>query len=220
MSNIFEPQLADIIELLRKFGKMDIAAFGTLDPGVLAERVYDLDLDSAKLFLYLFRRFGLPLNKDHDDYKEACVYYFTTPNPEVFLYVSIKGSLRTNCYFGYAISQSISMQIRKETDKLAAAWRRERDTWISNNNIPADQAPELYESSFPEKMMELHSLCGPLQEKCNEALLTVLRDFLRPVNIRDVYFNAKGNIDIRELEYDEDNEISSFQGMPVADYYS
>jgi hypothetical protein len=222
MQDIFETKQVDILELLKKHKKLDIAGFGTLYPGAVAEEVFGPSLKSSDLFLYLFRRFGMPRNESHDDYKEACAYWFTTLNPDLFLHVSIKAGADTCTAFGYVLTQELSRAVRREIDDLAKAWREEKAAWIAANDIPESEADDRYKQQFPEKWEEIGNLAGPLCRKCNEALTAVFKDFLRPTYIRDEYFNVLGVVYPEEFEYKVGEgtvvEMTLYKGLPLADY--
>jgi hypothetical protein len=215
----FEPELVDFRALWEQYNSMiDAASLGILDPGEIAEKVYGPSLDSACLFLYLFRRFGLPADNVRDNYKEACAFTFTTPHQEVFLRVSINGGKDTNTSFSYAVPLALGKAVRKETAQLAAIWRDERDTWAATGNIPEKNRTIRYKEACPEKYEALGRLCGPIQEECNTALHVVLQDFLRPVYIRDHYFNVLGEINPTLLEYDDAANITLYDGKQIAEY--
>lgn len=222
MQDVFEPKHVDIFKLLDKHKKLDIAGFDTLDPGAVAEKIFGPDLKSSDLFLYLFRRFGIPLSESHDDYKEACSYWFTTPEPDLFLCVSIKAGAGACTAFGYVLTQELSQSVRREIDDLTKAWRDEKAAWIAANDIPESEADERYKQEFPDKWEEIGKLGGPLCRQCNEALTAVFKDFLRPTYIRDEYFNVLGVVTSEDFEINIDertgDDVTLYKGFLTADY--
>lgn len=80
------------------------AMAGMVDPGKSAEEILP-DGDYASLFVYMFRRFGMPENGS-DGYKEIACWYLTTPDPFVGLMVSPRPSgLRYS--FGYWVNINV-----------------------------------------------------------------------------------------------------------------
>jgi hypothetical protein len=244
---VFEPQSVDIWKEYKRNGHMNIAAFGELDPSDMAEEVFQTDdLNSAELFLYLFRRFGIPPAERYDDLKQACAYCFTTPRPDIFLTVSINGAPGTCLMFGYAITEELGKRIRQETRLIVDAWLKEKDAWAVDNGIITsetvekwqrekaacpigmgnsddnkikDEIVDRFKEAFPEKYKAaIEKPCGPAQQEANEALRVTLQSFLRPTYIRDVYFNVLGRVYDSDMNYDEETETSSHLGLPVADY--
>ncbi len=80
------------------------AMAGIADPGEYATDILP-DGDYASLFVYMFRRFGIP-ESGSDPYKEIACWYITTPDPAVALMVSPRPSgLRYS--FGYYIDTNV-----------------------------------------------------------------------------------------------------------------
>jgi len=80
------------------------AMAGIADPGECADDILT-DGDYASLFVYMYRRFGIPMSGS-DPYKEIACWYLTTPDPAVALIVSPRPSgLRYS--FGYFIDTNV-----------------------------------------------------------------------------------------------------------------
>lgn len=136
----FETQMVDWIKIWKQFGKLDSASSGTLDPGELAETVFGDLLESGQLFLYLFRRFGAPIDP-YDDYKECCEYHFTTPRPDVWLGVSINGLGNTGILFRYGVTLELGERLRVEDRALVRAWHAKKDRWCRGQGMDLPELP-------------------------------------------------------------------------------
>lgn len=80
------------------------AMAGIADPGEYADDIL-ANGDYASLFVYMYRRFGIPISGS-DPYKEIACWYLTTPDKAVALIVSPRPSgLRYS--FGYLIDTNI-----------------------------------------------------------------------------------------------------------------
>lgn len=80
------------------------AMAGIADPGKYADDIFP-NGDYASLFVYMYRRFGIP-SSGSDGYKEIACWYLTTPDAAVALMVSPRPSgLRYS--FGYLIDRSV-----------------------------------------------------------------------------------------------------------------
>ncbi len=80
------------------------AMAGIADPGKYADEIL-LNGNYSSLFVYMFRRFGIPTNGS-DPYKEIACWYLTTPDPAVALMVSPRPSgLRYS--FGYWVNTNV-----------------------------------------------------------------------------------------------------------------
>ena len=80
------------------------AMAGIVDPGKYADEIL-LNGNYSSLFVYMFRRFGIPENGS-DPYKEIACWYLTTPDPAVALIVSPRPSgLRYS--FGYWVNTNV-----------------------------------------------------------------------------------------------------------------
>jgi hypothetical protein len=237
----FEPQKVNFWTTWKRFGGMDAAAFGTLNPGKLAEQVFGEEMEAAQLFLYLFRRFGPPIDAD-DEYKIAAAYCLTTPRDDTFLRIAIHGSNSTGIHFGYAVTHEIGDRLRAEDNEYQKSWHQEKDAWFAANGIvipdasfetywskEGDQIREDYQKALdaycaahPGKREELYDPPVPLKTEVNEALLVTIRDLQRPVNIRDIYFNPLGRIedgDFDEADDDGEDWEVTYKGLPVAKYH-
>jgi hypothetical protein len=220
----FEPKLVDYAKLWAQRGGLEASEFGVLDPGYAATQVFGNELDSARFFLYLFRRFGLPLGKHYNARKEACNYCFTTPHPDVYLRVSIRAYAEAGGLFGYATTPELGNAVREETQKFIEAWHEEKAKWAAAGKVPEKDATTRFRKAFPQKWQALSDIGGPLRQECRQAFLAVFIDFLRPTSIGDTYFNAVGEIDSRRLRWNGDDDDSgddeevSYKGRPVAEY--
>jgi hypothetical protein len=77
------------------------AMAGIADPGQYADEIFSGG-DYSSLFVYMFRRFGIP-ESGSDPYKEIACWYLTTTDPAVALIVSPRPSgLRYS--FGYLVN--------------------------------------------------------------------------------------------------------------------
>lgn len=108
---------------------MQVAAMGLLIPDDLAKEAFPTKSpNEAELFLYLFRRFGPPID-GVDIFKTAAAYTLTTPMEGVYLRVSIRCPNTLGMSFGYAVRSDIAYAIELEwrsehqhnTDKANAA---------------------------------------------------------------------------------------------------
>jgi hypothetical protein len=215
-------------------------------PGNLAEQVFGEKTDSARLFLYMYRRFGPPVDTC-DEYKVAAVYYLTTPRPDVFLNVSVYGGGITCLFFGYALSGDLVVGIRREEHDAEDAWRAEQAEWCRANGIAVPDridwvsatyeevqeyhqkrtaAFDAYCAANPGKEDERRNFRSPLRAAVEDALLVTIRDFERPTYIRDVYFNPSGEVDDAAFEVVDDNYAASeeyaplrYKDIPVAEYF-
>ena len=80
------------------------AMAGIADPGGYADEIFP-NGNYSSLFVYMFRRFGIPENGS-DPYKEIACWYLTTPDPAVALMVSPRPSgLRYS--FGYWVNTNV-----------------------------------------------------------------------------------------------------------------
>ena len=80
------------------------AMAGIADPGEYADEILP-NGNYSSLFVYMFRRFGIP-EWGSDPYKEIACWFITTPDPAVVLIVSPRPSgLRYS--FGYEINTSV-----------------------------------------------------------------------------------------------------------------
>ena len=80
------------------------AMAGIADPGGYAEEIFP-NGDFASLFVYMYRRFGIP-EVGSDPYKEIACWYIKTPDPAVALMVSPRPSgLRYS--FGYLVDTTV-----------------------------------------------------------------------------------------------------------------
>lgn len=109
---------------------MQAASMGLLIPDDLAKEVFPTKtINNAELFLYLFRRFGPPID-GIDMYKEAASYTLTTPMDGIYLRVIIRCPNTWGMDFGYAVRSDIADEIMAEwtsgptTDKVKEAIRR------------------------------------------------------------------------------------------------
>jgi len=95
---------AKLLKLKRDNEHWQGAMMGIADPGESAEEILP-DGDYASLFVYMFRRFGIP-ESGSDDYKEIACWYLTTPDPAVGLMVSPRpNGLRYS--FGYLVDTDV-----------------------------------------------------------------------------------------------------------------
>jgi len=80
------------------------AMAGIADPGKCAEDIFP-NGDYASLFVYMYRRFGIPVSGS-DPYKEIACWHIKTPDPAVALMVSPRpNGLRLS--FGYLIDTNV-----------------------------------------------------------------------------------------------------------------
>jgi hypothetical protein len=148
-------------------------------------------------FAYLWRRFGPPW-AGGDSHKTLATYYLTTPDPDVFLWLSLGTSLALS--IGYLIERGLD----QETRQARAEWWRNFELWVVRRN--PDEATQGAWLSDNAKIAEAKLDLGdiPLREpadwrlgsairiRVNEALIATLRDLMRPVYIRDVGINILG----------------------------
>lgn len=80
------------------------AMAGIAHPGKYADDIFQ-NGDYASLFVYMYRRFGIPISGS-DPYKEIACWYLTTPDTAVALIVSPRPSgLRYS--FGYLVDTNV-----------------------------------------------------------------------------------------------------------------
>ena len=80
------------------------AMAGIADPGGYADEIFPKG-NYSSLFVYMFRRFGIPENGS-DPYKEIACWHLTTPDPAVVLMVCPRPSgLRYS--FGYIVNTAV-----------------------------------------------------------------------------------------------------------------
>lgn len=87
------------------------AMAGIADPGEYANEIFPGG-DYASLFVYMYRRFGIPICGS-DPYKEIACWYLTTPDTAVELIVSPRPSgLRYS--FGYLIDTKVYPYLNRD----------------------------------------------------------------------------------------------------------
>lgn len=93
---------------------MQVAAMGLLIPDDLAKEAFPTKKpNEAELFLYLFRRFGAPID-GVDIFKTAAAYTLTTPMDGVYLRISIRTPNTWGCCWGYAVRSDVADAIMSE----------------------------------------------------------------------------------------------------------
>lgn len=129
MIDTYTMQKVNISELWKADKHMQVAAMGLLIPDDLAKEAFPTKTpNEAELFLYLFRRFGPPVD-GVDVFKTAAAYTLTTPMDGVYLRISIRYPNTYGCCWGYAVRSDIANAIKSEyraeftpnTDKANAA---------------------------------------------------------------------------------------------------
>ncbi|MDL2279043.1 hypothetical protein LJC15_00060 [Desulfovibrio sp. OttesenSCG-928-G11] len=139
----FETQMVDILDVWKSNNNAMQSAMGfTLDPGSCAVEVFGDNLDSASLFLYLFRRFGAPVDPI-DDFKQCAEYSFTTPRPDLWLGVSITPTNDTRMLFRYTITADLAGCLQDEARALVVAWHAEKDRWCREQGMDLPELPPL-----------------------------------------------------------------------------
>lgn len=137
----FETRMANLIDAWKQHEKMlHCAASGFFDPGILAEEVFGERLEPGQLFLYLFRRFGAPVDPI-DDYKQCAAYMYTTPRSDVWLTVSITATERVSLQFGYCITSDLGERLRREERNRIDAWHREKERWCREQGMDLPVLP-------------------------------------------------------------------------------
>lgn len=129
MSDTYTMQKVSIADLWKSDKHMQVAAMGLLIPDELVKEVFPAQTpNEAELFLYLFRRFGPPVD-GVDIFKTAAAYTLTTPLEGVYLRAMIRCPNTWGMSFGYAVRSDIADGIMAEwasgptTDKVKEAIR-------------------------------------------------------------------------------------------------
>ena len=178
MSDTYTMQKVSIADLWKADKHMQVASMGLLTPDDLAKEAFPAKtINNAELFLYLFRRFGPPID-GVDTYKTAAGYTLTTPMEGVYLRAIIRCPNTWGMDFGYAVRSDIADGIMSERSN------------------------------------------GPTTDRVEEAIRRAIEDLARPTYTRDVYFNMFGRVRDDELNYDEEADWSTYNGLPVVEYYS
>lgn len=155
-----------------------IAGSGTIDPGEIAETVFGETLKSSHLFLYLYRRFGPPVDPV-DNYKQTAAYTFTTPMAGVWLRVSIGASAHTALHFGYAVTREIHKAVERERSEQTDSWHRGKEQWCRENGVEVPDLPPYPKDEMPEEDFWIAFNAAMDARKKNEAALDrMLKEYL------------------------------------------
>lgn len=157
------------------------------------------DESGLKCFAYLWRRFGKPSGIG-DEYKDLCVYHLGTPLPDVAIRISPRGS-----GLAYGIGYYAGDETMQQLSARANVWW-EQFTELTHNAKRAYGC--VFEASldkefWAEACKKLGSPREPrdwkkgsdIRKEVNEAILTALKELLKPVFIRDVTINILGRVD-------------------------
>lgn len=130
MPDTYNMQKVCLSDLWKADENMQAASMGLLIPDDLAKEAFPAKtINNAELFLYLFRRFGPPID-GVDTYKIAAAYTLTTPMEGVYLRVLIRCPNTWGMDFGYAVRSDIADRIMSEwthgpeTNRVKEAMRR------------------------------------------------------------------------------------------------
>lgn len=174
------------------------ALSGLVNPGLLAESVLGDTLPFGQLFAYCYRRFGPP-NAPGDDYKEIAQYMLTTPMEGVFIWVSIRPSTSPRFQFGYMVDEALHSRAladdRRQNERRIAefdAWMERRKKGSSTDTAARREAWWDFIKENPEPTGSARPR-GPMRS-IELALIASIRELLRPISVRDSYFNAVGDI--------------------------
>jgi hypothetical protein len=85
------------------------------------------NLNTGDVFIYLFRRFGYPL-QGWDKHKELVVYYLNTSMPGVVL--SVQPNITRTGTFGYLLKEDIDQKCVLEQRRPYEKWRAACEEWI------------------------------------------------------------------------------------------
>lgn len=164
-------------------------------------------------FAYLWRRFGPPFSGS-DDHKDLCCYYLSTKDPNVFLWVSPRGSPLPHC-FGYVARRKFLTPLRAKVyapkakwDKLYEKWwikRHPEIEWKKWKTFTKERQKEIQELYWKERMDDEGVWAAAKKElpkyswiddkaadPLREIICAAMRELLRPVYIRDVPINITG----------------------------
>jgi hypothetical protein len=121
----------------------DGAMAGIANPGKYVEEIFlnkesFFDDDYASLFVYMFRRFGMP-QSGSDPYKELACWYITTPDPAVALMVSPR-PCGLYLSFGYLVNTDIynyqtHSDIEAIREKIEPSLKRSMKDLLTPTNI-------------------------------------------------------------------------------------
>lgn len=136
----FKAAMVPVMDLYKIHRNLSSMGMGELNPGELAERVFGKALESGQLFLYLFRRFGQPVDPI-DEYKQAAQYTLTTPEDGIWLRITINGHDSASLPFGYATTESVRDALRTEDVAHVGAWHRAKETWCRENGVEIPDLP-------------------------------------------------------------------------------
>jgi len=188
-------------------------------------------------FAYLWRRFGPPWYGS-DAYKDLAGYILGTPHPDVFLRIALKGS-GLEYGTGYLITQTFEATLLKAEE--SAAWEKTFEAWWLDKKLTEDEAAIL-EQALPKDhpdyqavvkhywddrlnstiVREAEGVLGvypgrACRDECPlivDNITAALQELLRPVYIRDVYFNILGRVRDEDLSDDwASAEPSKYAGL-------
>ena len=182
-------------------------------------------------FAYLWRRFGPPF-QGSDRGKDLVRYVLTTPDPEVFLVLHLGGS-----QLCYAVAYLARDTIREELNRPFREWETRHREWFAREHAEViaqgqKQAMDAYlklrrddaHMDAMEKVLGPYpGRCragseqerGPLAARVNEALITAMRELLRPVFVRDVPLNILGRVPDDQCDFEHAVEPSRYAGLGV-----
>lgn len=130
MPDTYTMQKVCFSDLWKEDRHMQAASMGLLIPDDLAKEIFPTKkINNAELFIYLYRRFGQPIDRV-DIYKVAAEYTLTTPMEGVYLRAIIRCPNTWGMDFGYAVRSDIADEIMAElksgttTDRVKEAMRR------------------------------------------------------------------------------------------------
>lgn len=199
------------------------------DPETLANEIWgesEQDDDSClSAFAYLWRRFGPPFSGS-DDYKDICRYILTTPDKQVFLTITIcPGSL--NRGVGYLVQKSLYAEFMAP----ASEWYKKTERWFVERN-PSLSGEKLSEAYFnwlssPQRIIDVGNVpLDPLPDenwrggseimiRVNTALLTSMKELLRPVWVRDEPINVFGLCEDKLVASLKSADYSKYAGCAI-----
>ena len=187
---------------------------------------------------YLFRRFGPPLYGS-DDHKCFCDYRLTTPDPDVILCLTLKGtplSYSVHEMHNAAWDEADAEIFRKWENAFAGWWVEQSPDWQTWEKEEASKrfAADCFSSEvvkraaasigeFPTAERRAWSRSeaswreGPERVKrLNGAIFEACQELLRPVFVRDVAINILGHVPDKAVRRDVQPSKYAGYGVPKA----
>lgn len=158
------------------------------------------DESGLKAFPYLYRRFGEPSGPG-DEYKDLCEYILSTPNPDVAVRISPRGS-GLAFGVGYYIGGDL---MKKLYAPITEWWQKFEELVIADTRVWPDLMTAYLDKEFRTEaskkigrfpISQINWREGSeLHQEVNLAIIATLKELLRSESIRDVNFNILGLVE-------------------------